>query len=117
MSTSKHTSLKEFYGGTAKYRRQQLTLLKPTSVHLTQLCLRSAILYKSTDTNFYPPAAYTGELFRIEYLYSEIESNLTLGSDIDTEIEEGLNDEDHLVTFAEEEGSLDSELDVAVHSS
>ena len=78
--------------------------------------LRSAILNQSTDTDFYPPAAYTGELFGIEYLYSEIGSNLTLGSDIDTEIEEGLNDEDHLVTFAEEEVSLDSELDVAVRS-
>ena len=91
-------------------------LLKAAPVHLTQLC-RSAILNKSTDTDFYPPAAYTGELFRIENLYSEMGSNLTMGSNIDTEIEEGLNNEDHLVTFAEEEGSLDSELDVAARSS
>jgi hypothetical protein len=76
-------------------------------------CLRSAVLDKSTDIDFHPLAAYTGELFGIEYLYSEMGSNLTLGVNIDIEIEEGLNDEDDFFTFfPEEEDCLDSELDV-----
>lgn len=80
-------------------------------------CLRSAVLDKSTDIDFHPPAAYTRELFGIEYLYSEMGSNLTLGVNIDIEIEEGLNDDDDFLTFfPEEEDCLDSELDVAVLS-
>jgi hypothetical protein len=76
-------------------------------------CLRSAVLDKSTDIDFHPLAAYTGELFGIEYLYSEMGSNLTLGVNIDIEIEEGLNDDDDFFTFfPEEEDCLDSELDV-----
>ncbi len=80
-------------------------------------CLRSAALDKSTDIDFHPQAAYTGELFGIEYLYSEMGSNLTLGVNIDIEIEVGLNDDDDFLTFfPEEEDCLDSELDVAVLS-
>lgn len=77
--------------------------------------LHSAVLDKSTDTDYHPPAAYTGELFGIEYLYSEIGLNVTLGANIDLEIEEGLDIEDTMAT-TEEEGSLDSEMDVAANS-
>lgn len=77
--------------------------------------LHSAVLHKSTDTNCHPPAAYTGELFGIEYLYLEIGSNVTLGYNIDLEIEEGLDIEDTLAT-TEEEGCLNSEMDVATNS-
>lgn len=73
------------------------------------------MLDKFTDTDYHPPVAYTGKLFGMEYLYSEIGSNVTLGSNIDLEIEEGLDIEDTVAT-TEEEGSLDSEMDVAANS-
>jgi hypothetical protein len=69
--------------------------------------LHSTVLDKSTDTNYHPPAAYTGKLFGIEYLYLEIGSNVTLGYNIDLEIEEGLDIEDTLAT-TEEEGCVNS---------
>jgi hypothetical protein len=77
--------------------------------------LHSAVLDKFTDTDYHPPAAYTGELFGIEYLYSEIGSNVTLGSNIAIEIEGGLDIEDTVATTEEEE-SLDSEMDGAANS-
>ncbi|EFX67652.1 hypothetical protein DAPPUDRAFT_330831 [Daphnia pulex] len=121
MSTFKHTSSKELYGGNSQISiaaidspESNIRSFDP-KLRLKLKCLRSAVLDKSTDIDFHPLAAYTGELFGIEYLYSEMGSNLTLGVNIDIEIEEGLNDDDDFFTFfPEEEDCLDSELDVDV---
>lgn len=82
---------------------------------LKENSLRSTVLHQSTQPAYHAPAAYTGELFGIDYLYSEIKSSVTLGSNIEIEIEEGLVDDDTLVA-PDEESSLDPELDVAVTS-
>lgn len=94
--------------GSTLHSFDQKLLLKENS-------LRSTVLHQSTQPAYHAPAAYTGELFGIDYLYSEIKSSVTLGSNIEIEIEEGLVDDDTLVA-PDEESSLDPELDVAVTS-
>lgn len=64
-----------------------------SSVYVRPYCWINLLTYNVIST-----AAYTEELFGIEYIYSEMGSNLTLRVNIDIEIEEGLNDDDDFFT-------------------
>lgn len=77
----------------------------------------STVLQESSDPFYPPPAVYTGERFGIEYLYSEVGSNApSLGTNIDLEIEEGLDDDDDLAAGPDDDFNLDPEMNIAVTS-
>ena len=59
--------------------------------------LSSAILGQPIDPNYRPPAVYTGELFGVEYLYNEMGAKIEI-TDVDKEIEEGMDGEDNADT-------------------
>ena len=76
------------------------------------------VLAKDFDPYFSPPSRYTGELFGVEYLYSETDEHSLLSSNLDQAIEDGFVDhelEDFPTTSTEEE-ILDEEMELAVNA-
>lgn len=80
--------------------------------------LTSDVLGKPLDSNYRTPAVHTGELFGVEYLYTEEGMKINLSSeDIDEEIEKGMTDEEICDTQDQSEvESLDPELEFACDS-
>ena len=72
--------------------------------------LQLEVFQKPKDLAFQQAAAYTDELFGMKNIYTEIGLTEILGINLDTEIEEGLEDEDALITGAPDEDILDPEL-------
>ena len=65
--------------------------------------LQLEVFQKPKDLAFQQAAAYTDELFGMKNIYTEIGLTEILGINLDTEIEEGLEDEDALITGAPDE--------------
>lgn len=80
--------------------------------------LTSDVLEKPLDSIYRTPEVHTGELFGVEYLYSEEGMKIHLSSeDIDEEIEKGMTDEETSDTKDQSElESLDQELKFACDS-
>jgi hypothetical protein len=55
--------------------------------------LTVSVLGAPMNANYKPPAAYTGELFGVEYLYTETGNVALITGNIEDEIEEGIIDE------------------------